>query len=373
MNSILYTIGMVAIWGINLLNGSGLGAAYKTTELAMTVTLLLMIGCLCLQALKEGDINVPPRYFYTIFVMLLVFVGVSYFNDRGMDGVIGFWVYMLVYVLSRTKVTIEAQRLASICIGVLGLAILYIFDYMDVLKGWNTNSIAMIGLFSFLIFTIPFFGVTDWRGLLILPAIGAAYVFLIWPTDSRSCIIVILVALLIVLRVIPVKKMLSSSKMLFAILLVPLVVAVFVCLLSSFGDISGLAELNQEIFGKSLFNGRDEIWLDGFNQLWKTPLFGDGYVSSGYWHNSAIACLTAFGTVGYFLWIMLFYMILKEGRPYLDDVCVTGSMVAFLLLSCHQSVELGIFAPNPSLLPYAMLGILLGRVNCLRSEQKCLR
>lgn len=373
MNSILYTIGMVAIWGINLLNGTGLGATYKTTELAMVATLILMIGCLCFQALREGDINVPPKYFYTISLTILIFVGVSYLNNRGMTGVIGFWVYMLVYVLSRVKVTIKAQRLASICYGVLGLVILYIFDYMDAMDGWNTNSIAMIGLFSFLIFTIPFFGVTDWRGLLVLPVVGAAYVFLIWPTDSRSCIIVILVALLIVFRIIPIKKVLSSSKMLFLILLVPLFIAVFVCLLSSFGDISGLAELNRDIFGKSLFNGRDEIWLDGFNQLWKNPLFGNGFVTSGYWHNSAMACLTAFGVVGYFLWILLFYLILKEGQPYLDDVCVTGSMVAFLLLSCQQAVEQGIFAPNPSLLPYTMLGIMLGRVNYLRSERRCLR
>lgn len=373
MNSILYTLGMVAIWAINLLNGTGLGMAYKTTEIAMVATVVIMIFCMAQQVMKEGDISVPPKFFYTIFIMFAVFIAVSFLNDRGMGGVMGFWVYMLVYILSRVKITAEAQRLTSICYGVLGLAILYIFNYMDALDGWNANSIAMIGLYSFMIFTIPFYGMTDWRSLIILPLVGAAYAFLIWPTDSRSCIIVVIAMLLFVLRVVPIKRVLESSKMLFAILLVPLVVAVFICLLSTFGDVSGLMEWSQETFEKDLFNGRDRIWMDGFKQLWERPLFGDGHVTAGYWHNSAMACLTSFGVVGYFLWTKLFHLILKEGRPYLDDVCVIGSMVAFLALACHQSVELGIFAPNPSLLPYVILGILLGRVNCLRSEQKCLR
>lgn len=370
MSSILYTIAMVAIWGFNLLNNTGLGKTYRTTDIIMAVTFAVMLACLLREVIKNGDIHIKPKYFYTIFIMFAVFIGVSFLNDRGTEGIMGFWVYMLVYILSRVKITANAQRLTSICYGVLGLAILYIFNYMDALDGWNANSIAMIGLYSFLIFTIPFYGVTDWRSLLVLPLVGAAYAFLIWPTDSRSCIIVVIAMLLLVLRVIPVKWALSSSRWLFVLLLVPLFVAVFICLLSTFGDVSGLTEWSRETFEKDLFNGRDQIWMDGFNRLSQVPLFGNGYVTSGYWHNSAMACLTAFGIVGYFLWTKLFHLILKEGRPFLDDVCVVGSMVAFVALYCHQSVEIGMFAPNPSFLPYVILGILLGRVNCLRSERR---
>ena len=373
MYSIIYTIGMCIIWAFNLLNGTGLGMAYHTTEISMGVTTVIMVICMVQQVAKDGDIHVPQKYFYTVLIMAVVFVGVSFAYNRGTSGVMGFWVYMLVYILSRVKVTVEAQRLTSIAYGILGLAILYIFDYMDALDGWNPNSIAMIGLFSFLIFTIPFYGMTDWRSLITMPMVGAAYAFLIWPTDSRSCIIVVIVMLLLVFRIIPVKRLMSSSMAMFVVLLVPLFVAVFVCLFSAFGDISGLMEWSKETFGKEIFSGRDQTWMHGFSLLAEKPLFGNGSVTSGYWHNSALACLTAFGVVGYSLWTKLFHLILKEGQPYLDDVCVTGSMVAFLALYCHQSVELGIFAPTPSLLPYAILGILLGRVNYLRSEQKCLQ
>lgn len=373
MNSVIYTAGMVALWVVNLLNGTGIGDAYKTTEMASMIALVVAVGCLGTQALKDGDILVPKRYFFTMVPMTVIFIAVSMLNGQMLNGLEGFWIYLIVYILSKTRPTVHALRMTAICHGALGLILLYIFDYMDALDGWNANSIAMIGLFSFLIFTIPFFGVRDWRSMLILPLVGAAYVFLILPTDSRSCSIVVILTLLLVLRVIPVRKVISSSGMIFVILLVPLFVAVFVCLFSSFADISGLMEWSKETFGKEIFSGRDKIWLGGFQKLWQYPLFGSGEVYSGYWHNSAIACLTAFGIVGYFLWIKLFHLFLREGIPYIDDMCVAGSMTAFLVLSCQQSVELGIFAPDPSLLPYVILGISLGRVNYLRSKQKCLK
>ena len=50
------------------------------------------------------------------------------------------------------------------------------------------------------------------------------------------------------------------------------------------------------------------------------------------------------------------------------DVVIIGSMAAFGIIYCHQSVELGIFAVNPSLLPYVILGILLGRVNYVKER-----
>lgn len=373
MSAILYTIGMVALWVVNLFNGTGLGDAYNTTQLASMVVLVIAIGCLGAQALRDRDILVPRPYFFTIVPMAIIFVGVAMLNQQGLEDLEGFWVYLIVYILSKTKPSVKTLRLTAFCYGVLGLLILVIYNYMSILSGWNANSIAMIGLFSFLIFTIPFFGMKDWRSRIMVPLAGMAYVYLILPTDSRSCSVAIVVTLLLVLRIIPVKKILKSPGSIFLVLLVPLFVAIAVCLLSTFGNISGLMAWSKETFGKELFSGRDVIWLDGFKRLSQNFFFGTGKMLAGYWHNSALACLTAFGVVGYYLWIRLFHLILREGIRYTYDTCVEGSMVAFLAIYCQQSVELGIFAPNPSLLPYVILGILLGRVNYLRSTRKCLK
>ena len=368
MNSVIYTGFMLFLWAVNLLNGTGLGAAYRTTEYARILLALIALLFLLNKVRKEGGCYVKNRYFFVLLPLLLIFVAVSVLNGHGMMGLDYLWVFLVVFILYNTRPTTATFRLVGIAYAVLGLAILFIYQYTDVLKGWNPNSIAMIGLFSFLTFIIPYYGIRNFRSFVLLSLIGYAYCFLIWPTDSRSCIIAIVASLLLSFRILSVEKIMTSSVGLFIALLVPLMVAGFVAVASGSGSLTELEQWSQTQFGKPLFNGRDLTWIQGFQQFLETPLFGSGYISSGIWHNSALACLTAYGIVGYFLWIKLFHMLLKEAAPYIKDVCVIGCMTVFMVIYWQQSVELGFFAPNPNLLPYAMLGSLLGRINALRSR-----
>ena len=368
MDSVIYTGFMMFLWAVSLFNGTGLGAAYRTTEYARILLTLIALLVLLNKVRKEGGCYVQKRYFSVLLPLVLIFVVGSVFNGHGMMGIDYLWAFLVVFILYNTRPTTATLRLAGMAYAVLGLAILFIYQYTDVLKGWNPNSIAMIGLFSFLIFIIPYYGARDFRSFVMLTLIGYAYGFLIWPTASRSCIIAIVTALLLSFRILSVEKVMNSSTGLFLALLVPLLVSGFVAIASGSSSLAALEQWSQTQLGKPLFNGRDTTWIQGFQQLWKNPFFGSGYIDSGIWHNSALACLTAYGTIGYFLWIKLFHMLLKEATPYVKDVCVIGSMTAFVIIWWQQSVELGIFAPNPNLLPYAMLGILLGRINALRSR-----
>ena len=368
MYSIIYTAGMVLVWLINLFNGTGLGAVYKTTELAMMIAMVIAIACVAFKMAKDGDILVQPRFFYTIVPLTLVFGGISILKGYGITGFESLWPFLIVYILSLTRPNIIALRMTAIAYGAMGMIVLYVFNYMDTLKGWNPNTIAMIGLFSFLVFTIPFYGMSGWRSFVLLPLVGTAYVILLWPTESRSCIIAIIATLAVVLRMIPVRGIFRTSTGMWVLMFVPLIIAIFISLFSIFGDISGLTQWSYETFNKPLFNGRDQIWINGFLQIFQRPLFGSGNNNAGYWHNSAVACLVAYGVVGYYFWVRILYQILKEGVPYMDDVAVIGSMAAFGIVYCHQSVELGFFAVNPSLLPYVILGILLGRINYIKDR-----
>ena len=368
MYSILYTMGMVLLWVINLFNGTGLGAAYKTTELAMLMAVVIAIVCVAFRLAKDGDILVQPRYFYVIIPLVLVFAGNAILKGYGLTGLESLWPFLVVYILSFTRPNVTALRMTAVAYAAMGLVVLYVYSYTDILKGWNVNMIAMIGLFSFLVFTIPFYGMSGWRSFVLLPLVGTAYVILLWPTESRSCIIAIIATLAVVLRMIPVRGIFRTSTGMWVLMFVPLIIAIFISLFSIFGDISGLTQWSYETFNKPLFNGRDQIWINGFMQIFQRPLFGSGNNNAGYWHNSAVACLVAYGVVGYYFWVRILYQILKEGVPYMDDVAVIGSMAAFGIIYCHQSVELGFFAVNPSLLPYVILGILLGRVNYVKER-----
>lgn len=368
MDSVIYTGFMLFLWAVSLLNGTGLGAVYRTTEYARILLALIALLFLLHKVRKERGCYVQNRYFFVLLPLAIIFVAVSVFNDRGMMGIDYLWVFLVVFILYNAHPSTTTLKLVGIAYAVLGLAILFTYQYTNALKGWNPNSIAMIGLFSFLTFIIPYYGARDFRSFVMLSLVGCAYGFLIWPTESRSCIIAIIIALLLSFRILSVEKALTSSVGLFLSLLVPLMVAGFVAIASGSNSLAALDQLSQTHLGKPLFNGRDTTWIQGFQQLWRNPLFGSGYISSGIWHNSALACLTAYGIAGYCLWIKLFHMLLKEAEPYVKDVCVIGCMTVFMVIYWQQSVELGFFAPNPNLIPYAMLGILLGRINALRSR-----
>ena len=370
MYAVIYTIGMVVLWVANLFNGTGLGSTYKTTEITMVVMVVLAVLCLATQSLKDGDLYVKPKYFYTLLPLVLVFFGLGLLRNTFSKAVDCLWEFLIVYVLSKTRPNHVAVRMTAIYYAVLGLVILLLFNYTDFFKGWNTNTIGMIGLFSFLIFTIPFFGMREWRSFIMMPLVGVAYVVLILPTGSRSCIFVVFVQLLLTLRIIPSRKLVESAKGLTMVLLIPLFVAIAVVLFAAFGDVSGLTEWSYETFNKPLFNGRDMIWLEGFKLLKGSLLIGPGKYNTGYWHNSAMTCLAAAGVVGYYFWLRLQYLIIGESRTYLDDICVMGSVIAYLVLAAQQAVELGLFAINASFLPYVILGILLGRINCIKQEQR---
>lgn len=370
MSSIFYTGCMVLLWIVNLFNGTGLGMAYKTTELAQLVMIVIALCCVAYRAMQDGDIVIPRKYFFVLIPLVAVIVGTSLANNQRLQGLGGFWVYLVVYIMSFTRPDIKALRLTAVAYGILGILVLFVFNYTSILSGWNANSIAMLGLYSFLVFTIPFFGMRGWRSYVLMPLMGTAYVLLIVPTNSRSCIIIIVVALILVLRLIPVKKVIQSSRGIFLVLLVPLVVSISICLLSLFADISNLKQWSLETFEKDLFNGRDELWLTAFRIIKDNVLFGDGNIKSTRWHNSAMTVLTAFGVVGYTLWIRLFHLILKGGRHFTDDTTVNGAITVFLVLYCHQSVELGFISSSPMLIPYIVLGILLGRVNYLKHRER---
>lgn len=368
MDSLLYAGGMVVLWAFNLLNGTGLGNAYRTTEYAQILAVLLAAFMMWRRIRQDGICAVEKRYFYVIVLLAGTFITVSLLNGRKLMSLNYLWAYLIVFIFANTRPSRKTLKLVGFCYAALGLAILFIFNYMDALDKWNPNSIAMIGLFSYLVFVIPYFGARDLQSILMLTLVGGAYVFMLWPTESRSCIVALLAGLVLIFRVISIEKLLTSKTKVLIALLVPLLVAVTVCLLSLLGDVAGWDEWSMEKYGKPIFNGRDMTWREGLGRLNERFLFGSGFVNGGFWHNSAVACIVAYGTVGYSLWIALFSLMLNDTIPYQKDVCVQGALTAFMVIYWQQSVELGFFSTTPNLIAYAILGILLGRCHYVREE-----
>lgn len=368
MSTILYTGGMVLLWAIALFNGTGLGMTYHTTEYAQILAVAVAIILFIWEGRFRQGWQVPRDFFLVLICMVGLFVIIPYLQGYKMVSLDYLWVFLVTYIVSCTRPSKTDLYMVSTAYAVLGLAILYIYGYMTALDGWNPNSIAMIGLFSFLVFTIPYYGVRNVRSMIMITLVGAAFVFLIWPTDSRSCSIAIVLHLLIVFRFIPFEKIFRKNWRIQLVLHIPLIVALFGCLLAATADMGALNAWSIDEFGKTLFSGRENTWKRALTTISNHLLFGTGYVDSGIYHNSAIACLVAYGIVGYGLWIALFEMMLKKTLPYWDDICVAGAISVFFVIFWQQSVELGMFAASPNIIPYAVLGVMLARVRSLQES-----
>lgn len=364
MNTVLFTVGMCVVWAVALLNGTGIGNTYHVTEYVC----YFLYAVVCLPVLFAKKSYVERRALFIYGGMAIVFVSSSYLHGHGLVGLSYLVSFALVAVVSRLNVREKAFRLTGVAFAFLGMAILAIFDYGTALSGWNTNSIAMIGLFSYLIFASSVFATRMSVERLVLIAVTVLYCVLIIPTGSRSCMLSIIAMLLLILFGKRIARLLRYRSFICFCLLVPLFIAVFVSLFSMYGNITEFNAWSIEQFGKPLFNGRDTAWINGFGTLFDNFFFGTGEILSGVWHNSAISCLTAYGAMGYVLWIVSIEYILRKGQAYCADRIISGCMIVFLLINVQQSFELGMFAPNPSLLIYLPLGIILGRIKFLKGQ-----
>ena len=179
--------------------------------------------------------------------------------------------------------------------------------------------------------------------------------------DSRSAIISIVIAIATIFFQKEMVAFLKKKYRLLFLLNIPLIIAVLV---ANITDQHLLDTLNKwsahNTSKKTFFNGRNEIWMESFRELKKTTYLGIMYFQTNY-HNSAVACLTAFGIGGYITWINSLYIIIKRCIRRLDDTYVYGSICAFFIIFVQQSVELGFITPTPNMIPYMCLGISLSR------------
>lgn len=276
----------------------------------------------------------------------------------------------LVYCFSQQKFTNFDLQTSGYIIAVLGIMTLYIYSRTELLSGWNDNQIGMIGLFSYLYYSISLFGKISFRKLSIGVAISIVYIIMLTQyTESRSIAIFIFLSLAFAYRGSFMKKQLKNKRVIFLSLSLPLLIATFVVLFPQLEIFQVLNKWSEQNYGKPIFNGRDELWLYTFNRLPSTYYLGDGKFLINH-HNSAMAALGAFGVIGYVCWYKLLSKPIMFMTRFLEDDIVFGCLMAFMLIFWQQSFDLGFISSAPNMLPYMILGIGLGRIKTICLYEK---
>lgn len=369
MQSVFY-IGIISVlWVVNLFNGTGLNTVYHVTDIAKVIIVLLTVFSVCSSFQRKGDLRIKRSDFNVFGGMTLVFFASAYIQGFGAQAFDYLWVFCIIYLLSKIEINNTIMLWTGLIYGFLGAVILYIYNFGTLLKGWNENTIAMIGMHSFLILIIPFFDRTSHRSKIMLLLATGIFSYLISPTNSRSGILFLIIATLFALNIIPRNIAIGGKYCLIFLLFLPLIITSIVVLLSNSQFFNSLNVWSITTFNKPMFNGRDQIWNEGFKMLFENLLFGCGNLMTLNWHNSALHCLTAYGIVGYSFWLASFHKILYSAKKLFSDPYICGCYISFLVLWVQQSVELGFISHSPSLLPYIILGLMLGRMRFLNNEE----
>lgn len=344
------------VWLFSLVNESGWGLSLQTGS-KMNGLILLWAAYWCLVRNKRYVPRVGRGLSWSIF---LVFVVVAYLVSHKWDGASYLVSFLAIYCFSNICLTEKELSLSSLIVGLMGAGLITVYRSTAILSGWNDNAIAMLTLFSFIYFSIHFNSVkAAWHKYLCW-GIALWYALQLMATESRGAVLFMFAIVFLILYRQRARQLLSTRRFNALAIHLPLLIAIGTVVIAGTSYFQGLNAWSLSQFGKTIFNGRDELWLDGFNDILLYPL-GRGDFTINY-HNSAVACISVFGVVGYWLWSAFFKKCVDRLSLYVNDDMVYGCLCAFLVIYVQQSTELGFITPMPNMLPYMILGLGLGRV-----------
>ncbi len=355
---------MALIWLLALLYQSGIGAAYNVYGIAQFLVLGLT-GYHIIVSESFAVISKKLLAFCCYFALVSIYTHFTY-GTTTWEYV---WLYLLIPLIALLPVKEKQMRCISFMYGGLGMAVLFLSNFGSIFSGWNPNSLAMLAFFSFAVMIMAFNNV---KKPIVFVLLGVYFlVYYQWTAvlNSRSGVWFTIIMLLCVVGVIPMQKWLKSSRMIVVVLLAPLLLAVTEGYFLSEETTAALDAWSVEEFGKTFFNGRDYFARWGLSVFSENPVFGTGNLGWTNWHNSAVTMLVGGGIVGFIIWIYATHAFLKRGIPFVDDFIVRGLMIGFLAIWLQQSVELGLVAAQANAIPYAMLGLLWGRIRTLQKEK----
>lgn len=319
---------------------------YKYTNYALYVNLLVSCGgFLFLKGVRKTTII----YLMIVTVYLLISIMVS---DGGFGSVVTFLVPLFLFIyLSKANITVAQMKLVRrMCVVLFFYEIYYSLRYADnyrfyALSDINPNTIGMYIMFSFMIWS----SLADLKNKVtrICFVVGLFLaLYGMYNCESRGTSFALIAYFL--LLIIP-SKFISAKRIMFATILIILVGTAFPFIYIALYK----NNVNFEMFGKTLYTGREGIWLNMFeamNDNFSAQIFGLGSKIE-LWekhslnvHNNYFNIIVNFGMIGF---VLYFYFILKVmsviSHHYKDSTVYKFAMMfvsSVLLLGFSETTSL---------------------------------
>lgn len=359
MGQIKSIIVIVAICLLSFLEQSGWAATVRLPEKVNMI--IAIISAIYYFRAPQNRLCISSGF---VLLLVLSFIIFPYFLHNSTQGASYLVAFLVVYILSQADITGFVIKYSALIVGGFGLVVLNIFLTGSFLSGWNDNGISMVGLFSFAYFSIFLVLKNGTKQFWLYNVVTLLYLSYLFKMDCRSGMLFSVLIVVCIVFSSTVNHYLNNKSLRVLLLNLPLIIGFLVIWIASTSVFQGLDQWSMEEFHKPIFNGRDLLWNSAIEVLEKSYFIGTGKFLINY-HNSAIAAISVFGVLGYICWIKFFSINLTRLSEYLSDSIVLGSMLAFCMIFLQQSVDLGFISQTPNLLPYAILGVGLGRVRYL--------
>lgn len=356
MNAFFCTLWILFVWVISFINPSGAAIAMGIDKLS--VWIIYFFGAVLYLKKAKGYLPYSKK---NNWFLVLAFIILPFLLHGSIEGLTYLSSFIVVYITSKMNLSPRALFYSALGVAAGGLGVLFVYVYGSFLSGWNDNAIAMDGLFSFIFFSIYLNLVKGKWKFWVWSSVAILYLFLMFQTACRSAALTICLAVMAVVFRNKVVVWMEKKRFNQILINLPLLIALTTIIISQTAYYQALNTWSELNFDKSIFNGRDSIWSDSLELLFKSNLLGVGEMKINY-HNSGIACLATFGVLGYYAWVQYFKRILTFIKPYMRDAVIYGAVSAFCLIFFQQSFDLGFISPNPNYLPYLILGLAFSRL-----------
>lgn len=353
---------LILIWILSFVEPSGWAMSLHLPD-KVNIAILILSVFFYISAPRNRQRLSP----YLIAALLITFIYIPLTQHDSWQGASYLTAFLTVYIVSQGEITRKVIRQSALAIAAGGLIVLLIYSRGTMLSGWNDNAIAMVGLFSFLYFSIFLIQQKGTGKFWAWNIVTLLYLLLLFGTDCRSGMLFSAISVLGIIYQNKTRRLFARRWFNIVLLNIPLLVALLVIYIAGTSMYNELNHWSQTEFHKDIFNQRDLLWDISMKLLERTDYIGTGKFLLNY-HNSGIAALSVFGIAGYIVWILYFNSTLSQLRRYLTDEIVLGSFFAFTLIFLQQTVDLGFISPYPNLLPYMILGVGLGRIRLLQNS-----
>lgn len=299
------------------------------------------IALICIFLLLSTAINfniVVKRRDWIIFIITIVLLFISLLKNRSF-GVVITYLNMCMFLILLNNVSFTLRQVQFMRILTIGLlyflisgfkfrwkyGVLWVYDGYDNIN-LNTYGILLLVLYFNVVSLIGLFVKKRWirDAAFVIATVVALYY--IWQTECRSALISVffLVVIIFIERV-------NYKKILFLLVLAGAIVPILY--ISSY-EILG----NFQFLGKSLYTGREVVWLHTWEIIKNSPILGSGtseslVISIGEITDSAHNIYLAFWKTIGIAPTLLFVWCLLNGR-HVDDMTPHNILSKKAFLAC---------------------------------------